>query len=58
LIGAGRSSIRGELFSYLFFAPEFATRLIELGRDDAKRWTDHSHDDGAWQRGVLPASSG
>lgn len=54
LIGAGRSSTRGELFSYLFFAPEFATRLIELGRADAKRWIEHSHDDGAWQRGVLP----
>lgn len=49
LVGAGRSSTSGELFSYLFFAPEFATRLIELGRDDAARWTEQSHDDGAWQ---------
>jgi NTE family protein len=55
LIGAGRSSTRGELFSYLFFAPEFATRLIELGRDDAIRWTNQSHDDGAWQRSALRA---
>lgn len=31
LVGAGRSSARGELFSYLSFAPEFAKRLIELG---------------------------
>ena len=54
LVGAGRSSTRGELFSYLFFAPEFAARLIELGRDDAVRWTEQSHDDGAWQRGPLP----
>ena len=54
LVGAGRSSTRGELFSYLFFAPEFAARLIELGRDDAVRWTEQSHDDGDWQRGPLP----
>jgi NTE family protein len=54
LIGAGRSSTRGELFSYFFFAPEFAARLIELGRADAKRWTEQPHEDGAWQRGHLP----
>jgi NTE family protein len=54
LIGAERSSTRGELFSYLFFAPEFAARLIELGRADAKRWSEQDHDDGAWQRGHLP----
>ena len=54
LIGAGRSTTRGELFSYLFFAPEFATKLIELGRADATSWTEQSHDDGAWQRGPLP----
>lgn len=54
LIGADRSSTRGELFSYFFFAPDFAVRLIELGRADAKRWTEESHDDGAWQRGHLP----
>jgi NTE family protein len=54
LIGAGRNSTRGELFSYFFFAREFAARLLELGRDDARRWTTQSHDDGAWQRGRLP----
>ncbi len=54
LVGAGRSSTRGELFSYLFFAPEFAARLIQLGRDDATRWTEQSHDDGAWQLTALP----
>lgn len=54
LIGAERSSTRGELFSYLFFAPEFATRLIELGREDATRWTEETHDDGSWQRSALP----
>jgi NTE family protein len=54
LIGAGRSSTRGELFSYLFFASEFAAQLIDLGRADAERWTEQPHDDGAWQRGQLP----
>ena len=54
VVGVTRSSTRGELFSYLFFAPEFASRLIELGRTDAKRWTEQDHDDGAWQRGHLP----
>jgi NTE family protein len=54
VIGAGRSSTRGELFSYFFFAREFAARLIELGQEDATRWTEERHDDGAWQRGQLP----
>jgi NTE family protein len=54
LVAAGRSSTRGELFSYLFFAAEFASRLIELGRDDARRWTEQTHDDGAWQLSTLP----
>jgi NTE family protein len=54
LVGAGRGPNRGELFSYFFFAPEFAARLIELGRDDAKRWIEQSHDDGAWQHAPLP----
>ena len=54
VLGAGRSSILGELFSYLFFAPEFAARLIEQGRADADGWTTEPHDDAAWQRGRLP----
>jgi NTE family protein len=56
VIGADRNSTRGELFSYLFFAPEFATRLIELGREDATRWTQQRHDDDGWQLGRLPRS--
>ena len=56
VIGATRSSTRGELFSYLFFAPEFAAALIDLGQRDAKRWIEEDHDDGAWQRGHLPSS--
>jgi NTE family protein len=53
LLAPTRSSTRGELFSYLFFAPEFAERLIELGRKDAQQWIDQPHDDGPWQRGRL-----
>ncbi len=56
LVGAGRSAIRGELFSYLFFAPEFARALIELGQGDAERWIRQRHDDGAWQRARLPSA--
>jgi NTE family protein len=52
-VGAGRGSTRGELFSYFFFAPEFATRLIELGRHDATLWTEQTHDHGAWQLRAL-----
>jgi hypothetical protein len=53
-VGAGNSSTRGELFSYLFFAGDFATRLIELGRTDAQRWVEQQHDDGVWQLRRLP----
>lgn len=53
LVGADRNSTRGELFSYLFFAREFTTRLIELGRNDAWRWIERRHDDGHWQVGKL-----
>lgn len=51
LVGPDRNPTRGELFSYLFFAPEFATALIELGREDASLWVKERHDDGAWQLG-------
>jgi NTE family protein len=56
LIGAGRDADRGELFSLLFFATEFHQALIELGRSDAQRWLDasHDHEDGLWQVGPLP----
>jgi hypothetical protein len=53
LVSANRSSGHGELLSYLFFAPEFVERLIELGRRDAQRWLDMPHDDGRWQVGPL-----
>jgi NTE family protein len=31
-------SARGELFSYLFFDPDFGSSLVELGQADADRW--------------------
>jgi NTE family protein len=46
---------RGELLSYLFFDPEFASRLIEQGREDARTWLRSDHDRGVWQVGPLPA---
>ena len=57
-IGASKSATRGELFSYLFFAGDFATKLIELGQKDARRWIDDAHDDGAWQLRPVGNSSG
>jgi NTE family protein len=54
LVGADRSTTRAELFSYLFFAREFAQELLELGEADASRWLAESHDDGVWQVGPLP----
>lgn len=54
LLGAGRSPVRGELFSYMFFAPEFAEALISQGRHDAECWLARQHDDGPWRVGPLP----
>jgi NTE family protein len=52
-MGAAESPARGELFSYLFFAREFAQALMERGRADAERWLRMRHDDGPWQLGKL-----
>jgi NTE family protein len=54
LVAGGRDPAHGELLSYLFFAGEFATALLELGAADARRWLDEEHDDGLWQVGQLP----
>jgi NTE family protein len=54
LLGADRDTTRGELFSYFFFAHEFAQRLLERGEHDARAWIDASHDDGRWQISPLP----
>jgi len=40
LLDAGRNPVRGDLLSYLFFAPEFISPLIEQGRRDAQAWLD------------------
>jgi NTE family protein len=53
LVNAASSETHGELLSYLLFAEEFANRLIDLGKDDARRWLDDKHDDGRWQLGPL-----
>jgi NTE family protein len=53
ILSAGRNPTHGELLSYLFFAPEFKRRLIELGRRDAERWLQDRHDQGHWQTGPL-----
>jgi len=46
----GGSAGHGALLSYLFFAPEFATSLIELGRSHAQHWlATHTGPDGPWQ---------
>jgi NTE family protein len=47
-VAGGSDAIHGELLSYLFFAPEFAESLIRLGREDARRWLDASHEQDLW----------
>lgn len=42
----GNSATHGELLSYLLFDSEFASKLIELGRKDAKRWLRRHAGDG------------
>jgi NTE family protein len=54
LLDATRNGARGELFSYVFFAPEFTDALIEEGRRDAEWWLEQEHDDGPWRVGHLP----
>lgn len=46
---AGSSAARGELFSYVFFAREFAKELMSRGAADARRWLARKHDDGPWR---------
>lgn len=53
LLNAGQGAGHGELLSYLLFAKEFVERLIALGRRDATRWLNETHDDGRWQLGQL-----
>jgi NTE family protein len=45
-----------ELLSYLLFSPEFGRALINLGRQDARRWLEQSHElDGLWQ--IAPSGA-
>jgi NTE family protein len=38
LTGQSAGPAHGELLSYLFFSHEFTKELVELGREDARRW--------------------
>jgi NTE family protein len=49
LLDAGRNPVRGDLLSYLFFAPEFIRPLIELGRRDAQAWLDRQGRADPWR---------
>jgi NTE family protein len=49
LLDAGRNPVRGELLSYLFFAPEFIQPLIEQGRRDAQAWLDRQGRADPWR---------
>ena len=49
LLDAGRNPVRGDLLSYLFFAPEFIGPLIELGRSDAQAWLDQQGRASPWR---------
>jgi NTE family protein len=51
LLDAGGNSIRGELLSYLFFAPEFIEPLLEMGRRDAEAWLKRQGRDNPWRDG-------
>jgi NTE family protein len=54
LLGAGRSDMHGELFSYFCFARELAVELIRSGRADAEEWLRREHDDGPWRTRRMP----
>jgi NTE family protein len=50
LLAGSADSPHAELLSFLLFSPEFANALIELGKTDAQRWVNQSHElDGLWQ---------
>jgi NTE family protein len=51
----GLTSNHAELLSLLFFDPDFAAALIEMGERDARAWLSESHDSGEepWQIGPL-----
>ena len=49
LLDAGRNPVRGDLLSYLFFAPEFIEPLTELGRRDAQAWLERQGRTDPWR---------
>jgi NTE family protein len=51
LLDAGRNPARGELLSYLFFAPEFIEPLIAMGRRDAEAWLERQGPESPWRDG-------
>jgi NTE family protein len=54
LTAGGSDPQHAELLSFLLFASEFSKALIELGREDARRWIDQAHDlDELWQVGPI-----
>jgi NTE family protein len=57
IVSAQRSSVHGDLLSYLLLAPEFIEELIALGERDARRWLADQHDAEIWQLGPLPANA-
>ncbi len=53
-VAGGVDEQHAALLSFLLFAPEFTSALIELGREDARRWLNDAHDlDGLWQVGPI-----
>jgi NTE family protein len=50
LLHADASRGSGELFSYLFFEPEFTDRLFAAGADDARLWLESRTGRDIWQR--------
>ena len=56
-LNARRGPVHGELLSYLFLAKEFLEELIALGRRDAERWLETSHDAVCGRSGACERSS-
>ena len=51
-VAGGDDPAHGELLSFLFFSPEFAREVIELGQRHARDWlADHPE---VWRTGPLP----